>query len=276
MPFMVLRQKPSTGRTSPRGRDRQRCVGSLTAGMALLIGWLGATWGRADEVETLVAPPAVQLPPLGDPADMGYAIGYRIGRQLRADLDSIKVAAEPAAVLKGLREALAGSEPSLSEERFGRVLAGFDARIAARDEAFAREFARLAAENLQRGRAFLAENRERPGVRELPKGVQIEVRKRGVGKRPTLADDVLVHYSGSRLDGEVFDATDPEDGPVRIRLREVIPGWQQAIGQMPTGARWRIVIPAEQAYGEEGAPPVIGPNEVLIFEIELVAISPPE
>ena len=181
---------------------------------------------------------------------------------------------DPAGVIAGLREALAGREPSLPEERFGRGLASFDARIAARDEAFRREFAARAEQNQKRGEAFLAEHRRQPGVRELPGGVLIEVRKRGRGPSPTLTDEVQIHYTGRRLDGEVFDATDPAEEPARIRLQDVIPGWQQAITQMPTGSRWQIVIPAEQAYGEEGAPPVIAPNEVLIFELELVAISP--
>ena len=239
--------------------------------MAVLLGsWLIAGFVRSEEIEPL-APP---LPPLAAPADLGYAIGYRIGRQLRADLESIDVEADPAGVIAGLREALAGREPTLPAERLGSGLVSFDARIAARDDAFRREFATKAERNQQRGQAFLAEHRRQPGVRELPGGILIEVRKRGRGPQPTLTDDVLVHYSGRRLDGEVFDATDPAEEPARIRLRDVIPGWQQAIVRMPTGSRWQIVIPAEQAYGAEGAPPVIAPNEVLIFELELVAISP--
>lgn len=236
----------------------------------LLCGWLAAGPSVCDEVEVL-APP---LPPPAAPADLGYALGYRIGRQLRADLESVDLTADPAGLIAGLREALDGREPSLPEERFGRGLASFDARIAARDEAFRREFAAKAEQNRMQGEAFLAGQRRQPGVRELPDGVLIEVRQRGRGPSPTLADEVLLHYTGRRIDGEVFDATDPADEPARIRLKDVIPGWQQAIVQMPTGSRWQIVIPAGQAYGEEGFPPVIEPNEVLVFEIELVGISP--
>ena len=251
----------------PRRADRRRLLPVISL---LVGGWLLALPVVGEDVEAL-APP---LPPLAPPADLGYAVGYRIGRQLQADLNSIDVEADPAGVIAGLREALAGREPSLPEERFGRGLASFDARIAARDEAFRREFAARAEQNQKRGEAFLAEHRRQPGVRELPGGVLIEVRKRGRGPSPALTDEVLVRYTGRRLDGEVFDATDPAEEPARIRLQDVIPGWQQAITQMPTGSRWQIVIPAKQAYGAEGAPPVIAPNEVLIFELELVAISP--
>lgn len=268
--------------TAPPRRLRPTAVGiaprparggrRAAATAVFLVGSLTAA-ALAEEVETLAPPPA-KLPPLGRPGDLDYAVGYRLGRQLRADLESIDVDADPEAIVAGLREALAGREPSLSRERFSGGLAGFDARIAARDAALMRKFAAKAAANRERGRAFLADRRGRPGVRELPGGTQIEVRKRGGGRRPTVDDELLVHYSGSRLDGEVFDATDPAGPPARIRLREVIPGWQQALLQMSEGARWRIAVPPEQAYGEEGAPPVIEPNEVLIFEIELVAISP--
>ena len=265
-PLMMPGQADRSGKWLPLAA----CLWKKPLMAVLLNGWLAVGIAVCDEVETL-APP---LPPPAAPADIGYALGYRIGRQLRADLESIDLNADPTGLIAGLREALDGREPSLPEERFGRGLASFDARITARDEAFRREFAGKAEQNQKQGQAFLAAQRRQPGVRELPGGVLIEVRKRGRGPSPTLADEVLVHYTGRRIDGEVFDATDPADEPARIRLKDVIPGWQQAIVQMPTGSRWQIVLPAAQAYGEEGAPPVIEPNEVLVFEIELVAISP--
>ena len=261
---------PGRADCSGNRRPSAACLWKTSWTAVLLSSWLAGGIVMCEEVETL-APP---LPPPAAPADLGYALGYRIGRQLRADLESVDLTADPAGLIAGLQEALGGREPSLPEERFGRGLASFDARIAARDEAFRREFAAKAEQNQTKGQAFLAAQRRQPGVRELPGGVLIEVRKRGRGPSPTLADEVLLHYTGRRIDGEVFDATDPADEPARIRLKDVIPGWQQAIVQMPTGSRWQIVIPAGQAYGEEGAPPVIEPNEVLVFEIELVAISP--
>jgi FKBP-type peptidyl-prolyl cis-trans isomerase len=99
--------------------------------------------------------------------------------------------------------------------------------------------------------------------------------KTGSGPKPTVDDTVSTHYRGTHLDGSEFDATDPAGEPATFPLRGVVPGWQEALPLMNVGSKWRLYVPPELGYGEEGSPPVIEPNEVLVFEIELVKILPP-
>jgi FKBP-type peptidyl-prolyl cis-trans isomerase FklB len=113
-------------------------------------------------------------------------------------------------------------------------------------------------------------------VKTLPSGLQYEVLKAGEGPRPTADDTVSTHYRGTHVDGSEFDATDPAGEPATFPLRGVVPGWQEALPLMGVGSKWRLYVPPELGYGEEGSPPVIEPNEVLIFEIELVKIVPAE
>jgi len=113
-------------------------------------------------------------------------------------------------------------------------------------------------------------------VKSLPSGLQYEVLRAGEGPRPTTDDTVATHYRGTHVDGSEFDATDAAGPPATFPLRGVVPGWQEAIPLMAVGSKWRLYVPPELGYGEEGSPPVIEPNEVLIFEIELVKIMPAE
>jgi len=144
-----------------------------------------------------------------------------------------------------------------------------------RDEAQKKQEAerqKLAAENKQRGTTFLAENGRKEGVKTLPGGVQYRVVQAGSGEKPTDEDTVLCNYRGTLLSGTEFDASKPGT-PASLKVKKVIPGLRDALEQMPVGSKWQVVIPAEKAYGERGSAPAIGPNETVIFEIELVGIK---
>jgi len=132
---------------------------------------------------------------------------------------------------------------------------------------------RLLEANKAAGEQFLAENAKRPGVVTLPSGLQYEVIKEGDGPSPTEDDEVTVHYHGTLIDGTVFDSSVERGEPATFPVSGVIPGWVEALQLMKVGSKWKLYIPAELAYGERGAGGAIGPNEVLIFEVELLGIE---
>lgn len=132
-----------------------------------------------------------------------------------------------------------------------------------------------ATENLEKGKKFLAENAKKSGVDTLSDGIQYKVIKKGEGAKPQETDVVRVNYKGTLLDGTEFDSSYKRGEPAEFPLNRVIPGWTKALKEMPVGSKWEIFIPADQAYGPRGGGP-IGPNETLIFEVELLEIVNPE
>ena len=138
--------------------------------------------------------------------------------------------------------------------------------------AFAAARTKLLERNLAEGTSFLAENGQRPEVVVTPSGLQYEVIYEGTGETPGPADAVLVHYRGATISGGVFDTTYEKDEPMEIPLDRVIPGWSEGLRMMREGGKARLYIPPELAYGENGAGNFIGPNAVLIFDVELLSI----
>lgn len=130
---------------------------------------------------------------------------------------------------------------------------------------------RRAEENAKKGAEFLRENAKKAGVDSLAGGVQYKVIKAGDGAKPLETDVVRVHYRGTLIDGTEFDSSIKRGEPAEFQLNRVIPGWTTALKEMPVGSKWEIYIPSEQAYGARNAGP-IGPNETLIFEVELLDI----
>jgi FKBP-type peptidyl-prolyl cis-trans isomerase FklB len=122
------------------------------------------------------------------------------------------------------------------------------------------------------GEAFLAANRNKPGVVTRPDGLQYKVMTMGKGKKPTSHDTVTVHYVGRLVDGTIFDSSYQRGQPATFSVNGVIAGWREALQLMPVGSTWELYIPAALAYGKQGAPPLIGPDEVLIFQVNLRAI----
>ena len=120
---------------------------------------------------------------------------------------------------------------------------------------------------------FLEKNKSNAGVKVTPSGLQYEIIKEGTGKMPADSDMVKVHYHGTLVDGKVFDSSVDRGEPAQFPVGEVIPGWTEALKMMPVGSKWKIYLPANLGYGER-APQEIGPNKVLIFEVELLEIVP--
>jgi FKBP-type peptidyl-prolyl cis-trans isomerase len=125
---------------------------------------------------------------------------------------------------------------------------------------------------LEKGEKFLAENGKRDGVKTTHSGLEYEVITEGAGKSPKATDTVLVHYSGKLLDGTEFDSSYKRGEPIEFPLNQVIPGWTEGVQLMKEGSKYRFFIPSKLAYGKRGAPGAIGPDETLIFEVELLKV----
>ena len=127
--------------------------------------------------------------------------------------------------------------------------------------------------NLKEGQKFLEENKKKPGIVTLPSGLQYQIITDGQGPVPKETDKVTTHYRGTLLDGTVFDSSIDRGQPATFPVNGVIKGWVEALQLMKTGSKWKLFIPSTLAYGEAGAPPTIGPNSTLIFEVELISID---
>ncbi len=251
-----------------------RSLLSLVTTSALALSCVSMTGKIGHAAEPLTPPKAATLQPLATPAEeLGYALGYRIGQRIIADHKAMGTPLDAAALGRGLADAVREAPPQLDEKGFERVLSAFEKRMEERGREIAAKMEVAARENLAKGKQFLEANAKRPGVTVLPSGLQYEVLKPGAGQKPTADAVVRAHYKGTHINGTEFDGTDPAGEPAEFPLRGVIPGWQEALQQMGVGAKWRVWLPPALGYGEEGSPPAIEPNEVLIFEIELVGIG---
>ena len=212
--------------------------------------------------------PATTAPAQLDKAKLSYAIGYQIGSQFADGKPDVDVAT----LQQAIRDAYAKRHPSVSVQDMHHQLQLLDRQMHA--DALS-QFRQIAAANARKSAAFLAHNRKQPGVVQLPSGIQYSVITRGTGTvRPAVTSTVVVNYRGMLIDGTEFDSTWAHGAPVSFTVNKVIRGWQDVIPRMHVGDRWRVVIPPQLAYGENGALPRIGPNEALVFEIELLDIKP--
>ena len=191
---------------------------------------------------------------------VSYGIGATIGRNLKKDgLDSIDVDL----LARGIKEVFAGKDLVFTPEAAQAVIQAYVQGIQSKKgEA-----------SVNAGKKFLEENSKKPGVITLPSGLQYMVIKQGTGPKPGLEDKVTTHYHGTLLDGKVFDSSVDRGQPVSFAVNGVIPGWTEALQLMPVGSKWKLFVPSNLAYGERGAGGDIGPNETLIFDVELISID---
>ena len=130
-----------------------------------------------------------------------------------------------------------------------------------------------ATNNLKAGQDFLAANKEKPGITELPSGLQYEIIAAGTGAKPTAYNTVTCHYHGTLIDGTIFDSSVQRGKPASFPLSQVIKGWTEGVQLMPTGSKWRFFIPPNLGYGDRQVGGTIGPNSTLVFEVELLGIN---
>jgi FKBP-type peptidyl-prolyl cis-trans isomerase FklB len=197
---------------------------------------------------------------------VSYGIGLNIGR----DFKEQHIDVDPDLLAQGIRDAMANGEVLMTEEEMQQAMMEFQQEMMAAQE---KRMTEAASRNLQEGEAFLAENAQKEGVTVLPSGLQYRVIEEGKGKRPTAQSTVTVHYRGRLIDGTEFDSSYERGEPATFPVGGVIPGWTEALQLMQEGAKWELFIPANLAYGERGAGQVIGPNAVLIFEVELLKVQ---
>lgn len=192
-----------------------------------------------------------------------YGIGLQMGQQLSATgLKDLNIEA----IAKGISTALAGEMPEVPFDEINEALKTVHDRAAE----VRREAADAAA---SAGEAFLAENAKKEGVTVTETGLQYEILVAGEGATPTADDKVRVHYHGLLTDGTVFDSSVDRGEPVEFPVTGVIKGWVEALQLMPVGSKWKLAIPQDLAYGEQGAGAAIPPFAALVFEVELLEIT---
>lgn len=214
---------------------------------------------------TLVAAPvlAAEPPELATQQQkLGYTIGLQIGESLKRDGMNL----DADALAQAIKDVYAGREARLTEEER-------QAAIQIVREEKMKEQAAASAGALEAGKQFLADNAKKEGVVQTDSGLQYKIIKAGTGKQPTADNTVVAHYRGTLINGTEFDSSFNRGEPATFPVGGVIPGWQEVLKLMKEGARWQVFIPAELAYGERGAGDAIGPNEALIFEIELITVQ---
>ncbi|MBC5773225.1 FKBP-type peptidyl-prolyl cis-trans isomerase [Pontibacter sp. KCTC 32443] len=192
-------------------------------------------------------------------------ISYIIGRDMAGNLKKQGIDVNPDAFIKGMKEAIEGKPSTLSQAEVQEAMMQLQQEMGQKQGA-------AAAENQKAGEAFLAENKNKAGVKTLPSGLQYEVLNEGSGKSPSASDKVTTHYHGTLIDGTTFDSSYERGQPATFPVNGVIAGWTEALQLMKEGAKWRLYIPSNLAYGSQGAGDVIGPNATLIFDVELISV----
>lgn len=213
---------------------------------------------HAQEAKTEQAAAAPTTVPMDK---VSYFIGRNFGDQFRAQ----GIAIDLAALNEGIKSGMAGEKPKYTQEELMAAMQAFETSMRDKENAKGKEAK-------AKGDQFLAENGKKKGVTTTASGLQYEVIKAGDGPKPAATDRVNVHYHGTLIDGKVFDSSVERGMPITFGVQEVIKGWTEALQLMPVGSKWRIFIPSTLAYGEQGAGGDIGPNEALIFDVELLGI----
>lgn len=198
---------------------------------------------------------------------LSYALGLSMGNNFRSSgVDSINVQD----FADGVAAVFYGSEPKMTYDQAKEVIREYFTALQAKQEEQAREIGEA---NAKAGREFLDKNGQREQVKVTPSGLQYEVLEEGNGPKPTAGDSVTVHYTGRLIDGTVFDSSEERGEPATFGVTQVIPGWVEALQMMNVGSKWRLFIPSNLAYGPNGAGGVIGPNQTLIFDVNLIAVN---
>ena len=194
-----------------------------------------------------------------------YAVGANVG----ASLANTGQKFDLKALYDGLTDVMQGKELKYSDEELTAFLTSFGQKVQEQEEALVRD---MADKNLAKGNAYLEENGKKEGVTVTDSGLQYEVLSEGAGEKPTEDSTVRVHYAGTTIDGVEFDSSYKRGEPVEFPLDSVIPGWIEGVQLMNVGSKYRFTIPSELAYGVRGGGQVIGPNETLLFDVELLEI----
>jgi FKBP-type peptidyl-prolyl cis-trans isomerase FklB len=191
---------------------------------------------------------------------LSYALGMSMASSL---LQSGFTNIDAESFTQAFKDIMNNADTLVTEQEADRLIRSY----------FAERQQEMLSKNLQEGREFLAENAKREGVVTLPSGLQYEILTESDGPKPSLTDKVKCHYQGTLIDGTVFDSSIRRGQPAVFGVNQVIKGWVEALQLMSVGSKWRLFIPSELAYGEQGAGKDIQPNSTLIFDVELLGIE---
>lgn len=218
----------------------------------------------------LSAPTAFAATALKTDADkVSYMIGYQIGSNFKRDGLEIDLNM----VTTGMKEALAGTKSPLTPEETQKLMTDLQKNLQAKAEAKQKA---EGDKNATAGKAFLADNAKKPGVKTTASGLQYKVITEGNGDSPKATDMVKTNYKGTLIDGTEFDSSYKRGQPATFPVNGVIKGWTEALQMMKPGAKWQLWVPSDLGYGPRGAGDMIGPNATLSFEVELLEIQKPE
>lgn len=190
---------------------------------------------------------------------VSYTIGLDVGKNMKRQ----KLDVDIPQLARGIQDGISDAKPVLSDSEMQEVMTVFQKEV----------LARMAEKNKKDGEAFLAENKNKPGVKTLPSGLQYKVLTEGSGKTPKATDTVVTHYRGALIDGKEFDSSYKRGEPATFPVNRVIPAWVEALQLMKEGAKWQLFVPSNLGYGERGAGQDIGPNATLIFDVELIKVK---
>ncbi len=199
------------------------------------------------------------------PEQYSQIVSYALGRSIAEDCQMGGVQIDIRALQTGVNEVAAGKPPQWKEAELNQVMHQFAMRVQQQ----------VAANNKQRGEEFLTQNAKQPGVQVTPSGLQYKVLQNGNGATPTDGSVVVCHYTGSFTDGRVFESSRQAGQPAQFPVGRVIPGWTEALKMMKVGDKYQLFIPSDLAYGPQGHQN-IGPNETLVFELELLQVGQPQ
>lgn len=209
-----------------------------------------------------------------DEQKLGYVMGLNVGSQFHSE----EITLDREAFSQGFSDALDGKDPQLTQEEMVAALTSFQQVMEAKKAAGAAEqqaaFEKISMANQAEGEAFLQDNATKEGVVALESGLQYRVLTEGAGDTPGATDVAQVNYRGTLIDGTEFDSSANHGGPAEFSVNQVIPGWTEALQLMNLGAKWMLYIPSQLAYGPGGTGGAIGPNQTLIFEVELLKVNP--
>ncbi len=197
---------------------------------------------------------------------VSYSFGLVLGKRMTNDMPDMQIDV----FVQGLKDAYSGSAQLITDEQVSKILADFQRDLQQKQ---LEEVQKTGAVNKKTGTEFLEANKNKEGVVTLESGLQYKVLTEGKGPQPGSTDVVKVHYTGSLINGTVFDSSIDRGQPVTFPVNGVIAGWTEALQLMPTGSKWQLFIPSDLAYGPNGNRS-IGPNETLLFDVELLGIEP--
>jgi FKBP-type peptidyl-prolyl cis-trans isomerase FklB len=200
-----------------------------------------------------------------DKDKLSYSIGAAIGKNFKTEGTEVDVGL----LMEGLKNSLAGDKLLIPEKDMRQLMNDYQTQLR---QKMAAKRQQAVFDNKKKGETYLDDYKSQPGVVASPTGVLYKIIKEGTGRKPAESDIVEVNYRGALINGTEFDATEPGK-PAKLKVSALIPGWKQALSMMPVGSSWHIVIPAVLAYGERGVGNDIGPNEVLVFDLELLGIQ---